>query len=333
MSAFMINRQHIVIGALTLSLGALARPGAAAETKGNKAELMALTGGQRVKVVWNQGGVKYYDSQDDTIIVLPFKKDPSAPLLTSDGRYVLASVCAKAEREVMMYDTKKKTIKTLCTGLSNNLLAVWTDPKTKKIWVYVNGTGDHDEPWNEAKGGPVYRFPADKPEARELVWDRTSSHLYLTIAGDGTRACFEPSWGNIGQLKLAFTADGKVDQDKSEYKPFGGGCFPSMAPDNSYRLFRLEGDHRGVTLCDADNANQRRISTDGMLNGGGGQTWLTRWSTHPRYMTCMAPDSDHAMIWLGKFDENFTKIEKWVRVSETNAPKCWQSQAWVEPGK
>ena len=48
-------------------------------------------------------------------------------------------------------------------------------------------------------------------------------------------------------------------------------------------------------------------------------------------MTCMAPDGPNAQIWLGLFDEEFTKIEKWVRVSAPGEPKCWQSQAWVEP--
>jgi hypothetical protein len=35
------------------------------------------------------------------------------------------------------------------------------------------------------------------------------------------------------------------------------------------------------------------------------------------------------MIWLGQFDEDFKKIEKWVRISEPGGPKCWNSQAWV----
>ena len=288
----------------------------------------------------NDNLLKYYDSKDDTITTLPLKKETgptdmeerSAPLLTADGRYVLTSVGAKENRKVMMYDTEKKTVKTLTTGLGNYLIAVWTDPKTKKTWAYVNGTKDKGEAWNVAGGGPIYRFPLDNPKARELFWDRTSSHFFLMFSADGTRACFEPNWGNIGQLKLAFTAAGKVDQDKSVYKQFGGGCFPGFAPDNSYRLFRLEGDHRGVTMCDADNANPRRIVTTDAIFGNGA-TWLTKWSTNPRYLTCMAPDSDHAMIWLGRFDEGFTKIEKWVRVSETNAPKCWLSHAWIEPEK
>lgn len=317
-----------------------------AEPQGSqKQELLDLTGGRRVKVVWDQGTerdihVKYYDSSEDKIVELPLKKESgptdmeerSVPLLTADGRYVLTSVGAKEKRKVMMFDTEKKTVTALTEGLCNYLISLWTDPKTQKTWAYVNGTKDKGEAWNVPGGGPIYRFPLDNPGARELFWDRTSSHFYLMFAADGTRACFEPSWGNIGQLTLAFTPDGKVDQDKTVYKAYGGGCFPSMAPDNSYRLFRLEGDHRSVSMSDADNANVRKVvTTDAAF--GNGATWLTRWSTHPRYLTCMAPDSDHAMIWIGRFDEGCTRIEKWVRVSETNSPKCWLSHAWIEPGK
>lgn len=332
-----ISRKNIIIGALSFGLGALALSGVSAAPKGNKAELMALTGGKRVKVAWLQpldkdtNQVKYYDSRDDKIIVLPFKGG-GGPLFTSDGRYVLASVGEKAEREIQIYDTEMKRVRTLTSGPANFLLAVWTDPQTRRTWVYVNSVGEKDEAWNEAKGGPIYRFPIDNPKARELFWDRTSSHFFLMFSADGTRACFEPNWANIGQLKLAFAADGRVDQDKSVYTTFGGGCFPGFAPDNSYRMFRLEGDHQSITMCDADNANQRKIvTTDEQF--GNGMTWLTRWSTHPRYLTCMAPDSDHAMVWIGRFDEGYTKIEKWVRVSETNAPKCWNSHAWVAPLK
>jgi hypothetical protein len=300
-----------------------------------KAELMEMTGGLRVKVAWLQGGdggklLKFYDSKTDKIIDLPLK-DATPPLFTANGRQIVTHIGQKESAEVVLYDTETQQTKTLTKGLSNTPMAVWTDPKSKRTWVYVNSTGDKGEAWNEAAGGPIYRFPTDKPEARELFWDRTSSHFYLTFSADGTRACFEPSWANIGQLKLVFATDGKVDQDKSEYKTFGGGCFPGFAPDNSYRLFRLEGDHRGIAMCDANNTKQRRITTTDMLKGADakGQTWLTAWSKNPRYLTCMAPDSDHAMIWLGRFDEDCKKIEKWVRISESGGPKCWNSQAWV----
>jgi hypothetical protein len=295
-----------------------------------KEQLLELTGGKRVKVVWSQDNtLKFYDTDEDVLRDLPIPCSGSAPSISIDGLRVFnSSGKAPEERVVMMYDLRTKEVTQLAKGPGNNLLAIWRDPKTQRDWCYVNAAGDQNEHWSDAKGGPIHRFPVDKPEERELFWDRTSSHIFLMFSEDGTRACFEPSWGNIGQLKLAFTADGKVDQDTSTYQAFGGGCFPGMAPDDSYRIFRLEGDHRTITICDADNANPRKIVTGtGPFNGA---TWLTRWSTHPRYITCMAPDGPNAKIWIGRFNEDFTNIEHWVRVAPEEGPKCMVSHAWVE---
>jgi hypothetical protein len=310
---------------------------AAAETSDAKEKLLELTGGRRVKVAWNQGTDKentlhFLDTKDGVIKKLA--PGGSAPLLTRDGRRIVISVGKATERKVMVYDTESGKGTELASGPSNNVMALWHDPKTKREWVYVNDSGDKNENWN-VPAGKIFRFPIDKPEARELFWDRTPSHLYLMFSADGTRACFEPSWSNIGQLKLAFDAEGKVDQDKSTYKTFGGGCFPSMAPDNSYRLFRLEGDHKAISMCDADNANGRKIDVTGALTEeqkkGGRNTWLTRWSTDPRYITLVAPAGNDAQIWMGRLDEGATKFEAWSRVSAEKGPQCWQSQAWIEP--
>ena len=317
-------------------LMAMGSTNAAADTK---TELLELTGGARAKVAWNQGGesnmlLHYFDTKDGTIQKLDF--GGSAPLWTKDGRLIICSVGKAKERKVVAYDTETKKLKELVPpGPVNHVLAVWTDPKTRRTWVYVNASGDNNEAWNQAKGGPIQRFSIDKPTERELFWDRTSSHIYLMFSEDGTRACFEPSWANIGQLNVEYGADGKVDQEKSVYKTVGAGCFPSIAPDNSYRLFRLDGGHKKIEMTDADGTNKRFINMTEMPGVGdkGKQIWLTRWGTHPLYMTLMGPDSNQARIWVGRFDEAHTKIEKWVPVSEEGGPKCWQSQVWVEQKK
>ncbi|MFM1770646.1 MAG: hypothetical protein RJA22_3175 [Verrucomicrobiota bacterium] len=316
-------------------LAALAPALSAAEPNDVKQSLLDLTGGRRVKVAWNQGAEKdmklrFLDTADGVVRDLPFCG--SAPLLTLDGRRVLASTgSSAADRVVWMYDTETKAATQLASGAHNSLLAVWTDPKTRRHWVYVNDAGDKKQSW-DAPAGKIFRFPADQPAERELFWDRTSSHIYLMFSADGTRACFEPSWGNIGLLKLEFDAEGKVDQAKSKYKPYGGGCFPGIAPDNSYRLFRLEGDHHAITVADVDNTNPRKVQVSQMpgVREKGRNTWLTSWSKHPRYLTLVAPAGKDAGIWLGRFDAAFTKVEAWVRVTEPG-PQCWQSQAWVEP--
>jgi len=324
--------------AVGLWLGAALSPGlAAAETSSEKQQLLELTGGRRVKAVWNQDQkVKFFDTKDGVTRDLPLgnQANACAPLISADGTKVFNSNGkAPADRVVMMYDTETNKVTELAKGPGNNLLTVWTDPKTRKIWLYVNDSGDKGEGWN-VPAGKIHRFSVDKPAERELFWERTSSHIYLMFSADGTRACFEPGWGNIGQLKLAFDGKGNVDQDKSEYKSFGGGCFPSMAPDNSYRVFRLEGDHKEISVCDADGANPRKVDVTGALTAEqkakGRNTWLTRWSTDPRFITLVAPAGDDAQIHMGRLDEGATKFEAWARVSAEKGPQCWQSHAWIE---
>lgn len=308
-------------------------PCAAAEKPAAEKDLLALTDGQRLKVVWNQDAkVKYFDSQAGEIVDLAIPAG-SAPLLTPDGNSVFVSTGkAPADRVVVMCDLQSQKVTELAKGPGNNLLAVWQDPKTKRLWVYVNDAGDKGENWN-VPAGKIERFPVDEPAERELFWDRTSSHIYLMFSADGTRACFEPSWSNIGMLSIAYTPEGKVDQDASTFKTFGGGCFPSLAPDNSYRLFRLEGDHHSITVHEGDGSSPRKVPVSEMpgVKDKGRNTWLTRWSTHPRFMTLVAPAGNDARVWLLRLDEACTKVEGAVAVSNEGGPQCWQSQAWIEP--
>ena len=320
-------RKGIVASILSALLFA-SNPAMAADD--TKEQLLALTGGKRIKVVWAQGDkIQYFDSKEGKIEELPFP-EMSQPLLTTDGLKVLCSAGGHDDRKVLMYDTETKELTTLTTGKYSGLMTVWRDPGTGRDWVYVNDAGSDGRNWDQTWGA-MYRFPIDDPGEKELFWDRTSTHLYFMLSADGTRACFEPNWSNIGQLNLEYDANGKIDQDRSVYKTVGGGCFPGLAPDNSYRMFRLDGAHKSIHMTDADGENPRTIDMTGMPGvGDAGRTvWLTRWSTHPRYITLMGPDSDEARIWVGRFDEEFTKIEEWVRVVE-DGPKCWQSHAWIE---
>lgn len=320
--------------------GSLSQGLAAAETKSVKQRLLGLTGGRRAKVVWNQGEkdgvplIQYYDTREDAVAELPFPGQQA--WLTPDGlRIVALAGKTDADRVLKLYDTESKAVATLTTGPDCYPIAVWNDPKTKRDWVYVNDCGaggDRQRAWDAGRD-KVYRFPIDKPEERELFWDRTTSHEFLMFSADGSHACFAPTFNTIGQLKFAFDAKGKVDQDKSVFKPVGNGCFPGGAPDNSYRLFRLDGDHHTITMCDEGGARPRKIKVSGMpgVAEKGRNTWLTRWSTHPRFLTLVAPAGTDAHIWMGRFDAKFTAVEAWVQVS-ADGPQCWKSHSWVEGG-
>jgi hypothetical protein len=148
--------------ALLLGLGA---GGARAvdEAAETKKQLLELTGGKRVKVVWNQDDkIKLYDTKVGVTEELPVTG--GTPLLSVDGRRVFfSSGKTPEERVVYMYDTEKKKVTELAKGPGNSVLAVWRDPKTKKDWVYVNSTGDQGEKWDQAKGARSTGSPSTSP--------------------------------------------------------------------------------------------------------------------------------------------------------------------------
>ena len=163
------------------------------------------------------------------------------------------------------------------------------------------------------------------------MWDRTTSHQFFMLSADGTHAVFAPRFFDLGVLTLALDDSGHVDQDKSVFKPYGAGCFPGMCPDNSYRWFRLEGSHRVITMFDADGAKPRQINVSNMPGVNGHECWLTRWSTDPRFFTLMGPEKGNSQIYVGRFDDKFTKVEGWVQVTSDDGTKNFLSHSWVEP--
>lgn len=319
------------LGAAACLVLAAAGSSAAADAPASAGpRILELTGGRRARIAWHQNDrIRCLDTKDG--IIRDLDLPGSQPLFTSDGRRLLSSGGKPGDRFLMMHDFDTGKATKVTSGAESNLLAVWRDPVTKRDWIYVNDCGFKEQAW-DAPCGSLYRFPLDTPVRKEMCWDRTSTHFYLMLSADGTRACFEPTWGTIGQLSLIYDDKGGIDQDKCRFQPLGGGCFPGLAPDNSYRMFRLDGDHKAVTMTDADGANPRQVKIAEMpgVAEKGKNVWLTRWSTDPGFVTLMAPDGDDAKVWIGRFDSQFTKIEGWVQVV-SDGPKCWQSHAWIEP--
>jgi hypothetical protein len=328
----------------TCILALILAPGSAAAD--TRSQLLELSGGRRIKVVWNQGNegqeqssFRYFDTNDGKIHDLPFTGTAGDAVFrsvwfTADGRRIIAQAGKDdADRTLVMYDTETRKVTELAKGPDNNPLTVWRDPKTKRDWVYVNDCGvggDRQRAWDAGRD-TIYRIPLDKPADVELFWDRTTSHEFFTLSADGSRACMAPKFFDIGILKLPYDAQGKVDSDQARYQSHGGGCFPGMSPDNSYRWFRLAGNHKQIEFFDADSTEPRNIDVTGMPGVGdkGKQVWLTRYSTHPRVITLMGPDSPESRIWIGRFDKDFTRIESWVQVNDEGS-KCWKSHAWVD---
>jgi hypothetical protein len=63
-------------------------------------------------------------------------------------------------------------------------------------------------------------------------------------------------------------------------------------------MFRRDGGHKAINATDADGVDPQKMDVTEMPDVGdkGKQVWLTRGSTHPRYLSLMGLDGDDAPL-------------------------------------
>ncbi len=198
---------------------------------------------------------------------------------------------------------------------------VWADPHTGKTWVLVR-TG------NGTEKNPIIRYRLDNPEISEMVWDKTATGHNLVpwfrLSADGKMAADAFPWSSCGVANLA----------SRMWKQYAGGCWPSIAPDNSYRTFVFQGNHRDVTMFDADGRNRRTVKINQAPGINGRDVYYPRWSSDSRFLTMTGPGvgGREAELYLGRFDGNFNAIQKWVRVTHNNTGDFF-GDAWIQPAE
>jgi hypothetical protein len=135
------------------------------------------------------------------------------------------------------------------------------------------------------------------------------------VSQDGTHACGAFPWQHIGIATLAYKSDGAPDPERSERKDYIFGCFPGISPDNEYRMFALQGNHKQIAMFDAGGRNRRLIDVSSMPGVNGQAICETRWSYDPLFFVCMGPEHGKTKsIYMGKFDEKFTRMEAWAQL-------------------
>lgn len=287
-------------------------------------EIEQITG-SRTKVVWARSitgicerdvttanyalmGFDTYTGNRHEIVAGPV--NCANPWITPDGRRVVYSDWPA--NEVHIVDWTGQNRRHLLSGFG---LAVWADPKTGVEWVYVS---------DKAYGSSVHRYQIDDPEQSELVWDKTGVSIRFRVSADGTRAGGEFPWSSAGVITLP----------NGTFTKYSSGCNSMLAPDNSYRFFHMKGTHREIFMYDSGGLNQRKI----MLNTAPGiddaSVWIPKWSSDARFLTISGPESvpdSKNDIYLGAFNEDFTDIVAWTRVTDTPDTIEIYAYAWLGP--
>lgn len=217
----------------------------------------------------------------------PVVKNPARPLFTPDGTAVVFSDKQVTEKSGMrnfepkMYripwdGASPRTPELIGDGFA---VALWRDPGTKQDWVYALTTLTAT---NRASlsGQKLFRFPLASPAQREPVWDSTPIGVdSFSLSRDGKFAAALFPWPDAGVADLT----------AKTWRKLGSGCWPAMAPDNSYMSWVFDGSHRRVRLFDAAGVSQPVISFQEVEGFAAGVIYHPRWTNHPQFAVVTGP--------------------------------------------
>jgi len=257
-------------------------------------------------------------------------------ILSTVGSYVRPLITPKGDRVVYSNRISKKVyiVNWNGTGLREIVpgfaLAVWMNLLDGREWVYFG-----EENWGPDRDHTtaVYRIPLDGSGSRELVWDRTPVLVVgFQLSADGRMASGNFPWPDGGVAQLP----------NQSWTRLGNGCWTSLAPDNSYRFWLMDDSHRNLYMTDRSGENGRTININNAPGIDGWEVYHPRWSNHPRIMAMTGPykvgsgtnridgGGPEVEIYIGRFNENFTAIESWQRVTNNNLGDFFPD-VWISP--
>lgn len=295
-----------------------------------RAEAIRQFAGAPARFVWSQSyrgqhsvGIKDnvrlmgLDTEDGVgeRLLLPDMAGYAKPMLTPDGQAVVYSDRQTRRVYRVNWDGTGRT--DLGTGFATD---VWRDPGTGRDWVYLRK--DRGE-----RTDAIVRRPLDGRDEEQPVWDHTENGHnvvpWFQLSADGRRFADAFPWPRCGTGNLA----------SDDWEQLASGCWPGMAPDNSYRSFVFSGSHTDITLFDGDGERSHKISFANVPGAKGRKVYFPRWSNDVRFLTISSPEKDpKAELYLGKFDAKWEKIESWVRVTHNSRADIF-GDAWIRPDK
>ena len=242
------------------------------------------------------------------------------PLITPSGARVVFSNRLTQQVSVVEWDGSP-----LAQLTSGTALTVWQDPEDGTEWVYV-GKDKVEDAYRT-----VVRMPIDQPTAIELVWNQTLVGEEFQVSRDGRVAAGVFPWPRCGIAHLP----------NDSWTEVGTGCWTSMTPDTTYRMWFLDGAHRNLTIVDTTAERSWRVNISAASGIDGDEVYHPRWSNHPRVMTMTGPyrigNSDNRIrgggpdveVFVGRFTPELTAIEIWVQVTD-NDHADFYPDVWID---
>ena len=294
-----------------------------------------------LRVVWTRdlGDGSDYSSQGDQLALMAYDSQDgrgervvmrdaagyAKPLITPDGASIVFSI--RRQQIVYAVDWDGTNLRRLANGFG---LDVWADPTDGTQWVYVGVDPTSIEP---PRYPAVRRYRLDDPAVSELVWDAQPVSVdNFQLSADGEKASGLFPW----------PAAGVADLTTGEWQRLGRGCWTSFSPGHDSLLWYFDGGHRSVTMVDLDTEERWQVSVSDDAVFGGYEVYHPRWTNHPRAFVLTGPytvgerankiraGGRQVEIYVGFFDETFTTVSSWRRVTYNLEPDFYPD-AWIEP--
>ncbi len=250
------------------------------------------------------------------------------PLFTPDGQAVVYS--DRQARQMYLLDWQSGKRSELGSGVA---VAVWQGPgrgllRRKTTWVYCFSGPQPENKYGTSQ--PLYRFPLDQPEKKELIWDKTNlAWDNIQLSRDGRLLGGLFPWPDAGVLWTA----------ERRWQRFGKGCWTSLSPDNSGLLWVFDGLHRNIQVYQVNSGENWQVNINGAPEVGGWEVYHPRWSNHPRYFVVTGPyekgeggnriggGGEKVEIFIGRFSPDIRKVESWFQLSRNQRadffPDLW----------
>ena len=281
--------------------------------------------GARTKIVWEHqvaGPGTNWDANtaDYELVGFDTAEGKQRVILPGPASYVNPCFTYNGERVVFTESPNNKTYIVDWDGsnkrflIEGRALCAWVDPRTKIEWLYYS---------EKMYGDKVLRCQIDDVEVKELIWDQTGVSGRFSISADGTRAGAEYPHPNAGVAILPNIL----------WRRYGRGCNSCIAPDNSYRFFHMGGyrPHRVVLMYEDGGINRREVVFDNIPGRYNEDSWYPKWSTDVRFLTISSPPSGpYQELFIGKFNDTFTRVERWIQISNQRGQDV-KAHAWVAP--
>lgn len=300
-------------------------------------EVRAFTGAH-ARVVWVQGdGTDPYAAGRDLVlmgfdtddgqgerVVLGERQSYVKPMLTPRGDRVVFSTSPVLDDgpQVFVVNWDGSGRRHLADGFA---LALWENPLDGSEWVYL---GTDNEEYNFAT---VSRFPISDPSAAELVWNQTLvSGDTFQVSADGRFAGGLFPWPEAGIAELP----------NRSWRKVGEGCWTALSTVRGPVFWYFDGAHRNLLMFDQRTENRWTIPINTAPGFDNPEVYHPRWTNHPRFLALSGPydrggdnqvrsGGTQAEIWLGRFSEDFSTVEGWVRVTHNEGGDSYPD-VWID---